>query len=81
MSKIFIYGHHNVKFSAAASADDNDDDDDDDDESVGGDDVNHVLRSAYMVRTLQAHKRVLYKIGSNNVHILKREFFYLQFCF
>lgn len=41
MSKIFMHGHHSVKFSATASADD--DNDDDDDESVGSDDVNHVL--------------------------------------
>lgn len=59
MSKMFMHGHHSVKFSAAASADDNNDDGDD--ESVGGDDVNHVLRHAYMVILCRPHKRVLYK--------------------
>lgn len=60
MSKIFMHGHHSVKFSATASADDNNDDDDN--ESVGGDDVNHVLRHAYhKVLLCRPYKRVLYK--------------------
>lgn len=60
MSKIFMHGHHSVKFSATASADDNNDDDDD--ESIGGDDVNHVLRHAYYkVLLCRLYKRVLYK--------------------
>lgn len=81
MSKIFINGHHNVKFSAAASADDNDDDDDDDDESVGGDDVNHVLRSAYMVRLCRLTKECCVKLGVTMSIFLKENFFICNFVF